>query len=155
MTLEGMKDVPADDTIPWQITDTIARGTVKPMIPVIAYPHARRSRGDAIAGGVIYRGNKIPALKDKLLFGDITTGHVWYADIKDVLSADDGTRQRSRRCMRWTPDFAASCWRRSARGAASVTPCRAPALSRPGARGPALRRGQQRRALHPDQERRA
>ncbi len=89
MTLEGMKDVPADDTIPWQITDTIARGTVKPIYPVIAYPHAAIG-GDAIAGGVIYRGNKIPALKDKLLFGDITTGHVWYADIKDVLSADDG-----------------------------------------------------------------
>lgn len=89
MTLEGMKDVPADDTIPWQITDTIARGTVKPIYPVIAYPHTAIG-GDAIAGGVIYRGNKIPALKDKLLFGDITTGHVWYADIKDVLSADDG-----------------------------------------------------------------
>jgi hypothetical protein len=89
MTLEGMKDVPVDDTIPWQITDTIARGTVKPIYPVIAYPHTAIG-GDAIAGGVIYRGNKIPALKDKLLFGDITTGHVWYADIKDVLSADDG-----------------------------------------------------------------
>jgi mono/diheme cytochrome c family protein len=89
MTLEGMKDVPADDTIPLQITDTIARGTVKPIYPVIAYPHTSIG-GDAIAGGVIYRGSTIPALKDRLLFGDITTGHVWYADIKDVLSADDG-----------------------------------------------------------------
>jgi mono/diheme cytochrome c family protein len=89
MTLEGMKDVPADDTIPLQITDTIARGTVKPIYPVIAYPHTSIG-GDAIAGGVIYRSSKIPGLKDKLLFGDITTGHVWYADIKDVLSADDG-----------------------------------------------------------------
>jgi mono/diheme cytochrome c family protein len=89
MTLEGMKDVPADDTIPLQITDTIARGTVRPIYPVIAYPHTSIG-GDAIAGGVIYRSSKIPALKDKLLFGDITTGHIWYADIKDVLSADDG-----------------------------------------------------------------
>ena len=89
MTLEGMKDVPADDTIPWQITETIARGTVKPIYPVIAYAHIA-SGGDAIAGGVIYRGSKIPGLKDKLLFGDITTGHVWYADIKDVVAADDG-----------------------------------------------------------------
>ncbi len=89
MTLEGMKDVPADDTIPWQITETIARGTVKPIYPVIAYAHIS-SGGDAIAGGVIYRGSKVPALKDKLLFGDITTGHVWYADIKDVVAADDG-----------------------------------------------------------------
>jgi glucose/arabinose dehydrogenase/mono/diheme cytochrome c family protein len=89
MTLEGMKEVPADDTIPWQITETIARGTVKPIYPVIAYPHTSIG-GDAIAGGIVYRGNKIPSLKNKLLFGDITTGHVWYADINDVLGADDG-----------------------------------------------------------------
>ena len=39
MTLQGMTPVPADDTIPWQITDTVTRGTVKPTYPVIAYPH--------------------------------------------------------------------------------------------------------------------
>jgi hypothetical protein len=89
MTPQGMTPVPADDTIPMQITDTIARGTVTPTYPVIAYPHAAGG-GDAIAGGFIYRGSRIPALKDKLLFGDITTGRIWYADLKDVLSADDG-----------------------------------------------------------------
>jgi mono/diheme cytochrome c family protein/glucose/arabinose dehydrogenase len=89
MTLQGMAPVPADDTIPLQITDTVTRGTMKPTYPVIAYPHTN-SGGDAIAGGFIYRGSKIPALKDKLLFGDITTGHVWYSDMKDVLNADDG-----------------------------------------------------------------
>jgi mono/diheme cytochrome c family protein len=88
MTLGGMAPVPADDTIPVQITDTVARGTVKPTYPVIAYPHAANG-GDAIAGGVIYRGS-IPALKGKLIFGDITTGRVWYAEMSDVLRADDG-----------------------------------------------------------------
>jgi mono/diheme cytochrome c family protein len=87
MTPEGMMPVPADDAIPVQITDTITRGTMTPTYPVIAYRH-NASGGDAIAGGVVYRGNRIPALKDKLLFGDITTGHVWYADMKDVLAAD-------------------------------------------------------------------
>jgi mono/diheme cytochrome c family protein len=89
MTMEGMVPVPADDTIPVQITDTVARGTVKPTYPVIAYPHTN-SGGDAIAGGFIYRGTRIPALKGKLLFGDITTGRIWYADIADVRQADDG-----------------------------------------------------------------
>jgi mono/diheme cytochrome c family protein len=89
MTPNGMVPVPDDDTIPLQITDTIARGTVTPTYPVIAYPHTSVG-GDAIAGGAIYRGNKIPSLKGKLLFGDITTGRVWYADMKDVRSADDG-----------------------------------------------------------------
>ena len=88
MTLQGMGPVPADDTIPVQITDTIARGTVKPTYPVIAYPHAGAG-GDAIAGGFIYRGTRIPALKGKLLFGDITTGRIWYAEMADVLRADD------------------------------------------------------------------
>ena len=88
-TPEGMQPVPADDTIPVQITDTATRGTIKPTYPVIAYPHTAIG-GDAIAGGFIYRGTKIPALKGKLVFGDITTGHLWYADVADVLRADDG-----------------------------------------------------------------
>ena len=89
MTAEGMAPVPADDTIPVQITDTIARGTVTPTYPVIAYPHTSVG-GDAIAGGFVYRGTRIPALKGKLLFGDITTGRIWYAEMADVLRADDG-----------------------------------------------------------------
>jgi mono/diheme cytochrome c family protein len=88
MTMQGMVPVPADDAIPVQITDTVTRGTVKPTYPVIAYPHTS-SGGDAIAGGFIYRGTRIPALKGKLLFGDITTGRIWYAEMADVLRADD------------------------------------------------------------------
>jgi hypothetical protein len=56
---------------------------------VIAYPHTAIG-GDAIAGGFIYRGRRVPALKGKLVFGDITTGHIWYAEMADVLRADDG-----------------------------------------------------------------
>jgi hypothetical protein len=29
-------------------------------------------------------------LQGSLVFGDITTGRIWYADMKDVLAADDG-----------------------------------------------------------------
>ena len=89
MTPEGMAPVPADDTIPVQITDTVVRGTQTPTYPVIAYPHAATG-GDAIAGGFVYRGSRIPALKGKLIFGDITTGRIWYAEMADVLAADDG-----------------------------------------------------------------
>ena len=32
----------------------------------------------------------IPALRDKLVFGDITTGRIWYANRAEVLAADDG-----------------------------------------------------------------
>jgi glucose/arabinose dehydrogenase len=88
MTAAGMTAVPADDEVPLQITDTTARGTMKPTYAVIAYPHTNAG-GDAIAGGVVYRGTRIPALTGKLLFGDITTGRIWYAEMVDVVRADD------------------------------------------------------------------
>jgi hypothetical protein len=85
----GMGPLPADDVIPVQISDTVTRGTVKPTYAVIAYPHAPGG-GDAIANGFVYHGKRIPALQDALVFGDITTGRIWYARMKDVLAADDG-----------------------------------------------------------------
>ncbi len=88
MTADGMAPVPADDTIPLHVTDTDVRGNVRPTYPVIAYPH-RPGGGDAIAGGVVYRGRKIPELKGTLVFADITTGRIWHADMADVLRADD------------------------------------------------------------------
>ena len=89
MTAAGMTAVPADDTIPVHVTDTIVRGTMTPTYPVIAYPHTAAG-GDAIAGGFIYRGRRIPELTGRLVFADITTGRVWYADVADVRRADDG-----------------------------------------------------------------
>ncbi len=89
MSSDGMSAVPQDDTIPIQISDTVVRGTVTPTYPVIQYPHMAENGGDAIAGGFVYRG-KIPALRGKLVFGDITTGRIWYAERGDVLAADDG-----------------------------------------------------------------
>ena len=83
-----MGPIPADDTIPIQISDTVTRGTVKPTYPVLQYPH-RPGGGDAIANGFIYRGKQISALKDKLVFGDITTGRIWYG-CAALLAADDG-----------------------------------------------------------------
>ncbi len=86
----GMGPLPAEDRIPIQISATVAHGTVRPTYPVIQYPHDRATGGDAIANGFVYRGKLIPALKDKLVFGDITTGRIWYANRADVLAADEG-----------------------------------------------------------------
>jgi Glucose / Sorbosone dehydrogenase/Cytochrome c len=85
----GIGPIPEDDTIPIQISDTVARGTVKPAYPVIQYPHSPAG-GDGIANGFVYLGSRIAALKGKLVFGDITTGRLWYAELADVLAADDG-----------------------------------------------------------------
>ena len=88
MTPSGMAPLPADDTIPVHVSDTLTRGTVRPRYPVVAYPHLA-SGGDAIASGFVYRGTQVPSLANRLLFGDITTGRMWYADIDDVLRAHD------------------------------------------------------------------
>lgn len=93
--------MPADDTVPVRLSDTVLRGTVTPTYPVIAYPHDTRG-GDGIAGGFVYRGRMIPELSGKLVFGDITTGHVWYADMDEVPRRGWSRRDATgRRCGLW------------------------------------------------------
>jgi glucose/arabinose dehydrogenase/cytochrome c2 len=86
----GMGAIPQPDVIPIQISDTVTDGTVTPTYPVIQYPHTQAAGGDAISNGFVYRGKRIPALRNKLVFGDISTGRIWYADLAEVLAADDG-----------------------------------------------------------------
>ena len=81
--------LPNPDTIPVRISDTITKGTVVPTYPVIQYPHLAGG-GDAVGSGFLYRGTRLPALRGKYVFTDISTGHVWYADYNEMLAADDG-----------------------------------------------------------------
>jgi hypothetical protein len=76
------------DEIPVYVTDTLTHGTVIPRYPVLQYGHTS-SGGDAIAGGFVYRGRAVPELQGKYVFGDISTGRMWYADYKEMLAADD------------------------------------------------------------------
>jgi hypothetical protein len=81
--------IPAVDRVPRRVSDTVTRGDMTPTYPVIQYPHEQETGGDAIAGGFVYRG-PIKVLQGKFLLGDISTGRLWYAELKDVLAADDG-----------------------------------------------------------------
>ncbi len=90
--VEGEKTNPAlpqPDVLPVQVTDTIIAGTVTPLYPVLRYGHGQNG-GDAIAGGFVYNGTRIPQLVGKFVFGDISTGRLWWADFKEMLAADDG-----------------------------------------------------------------
>jgi hypothetical protein len=80
--------LPSFDRIPVRVTDAATAETVVPHYPVIQYGHVV-SGGDAIGAGFLYNG-KIAALRGKYLFTDLSTGHVWYADYKQMLAADDG-----------------------------------------------------------------
>lgn len=80
--------LPSVDEIPVQVSDTRRNGMAVPRYPVAQYAHATDG-GDAISGGVVYRGTMLPSLVGKYIFGDITTGKIWFADLKEMLAADD------------------------------------------------------------------
>lgn len=84
-----LTSAPDNDVIPVRIDGTKTDGTVHPNYPVIAYDHSQAG-GGAIANGFVYRGKAIPDLRGKFLFGDITTGRLWWADMKEMIAADDG-----------------------------------------------------------------
>jgi len=79
---EGPQRLNSDNTLSDPPAPDLIDG-VRPIYPVIAYSHGRApGSGDAIAGGFVYRG--------KFIFGDITTGRLWWADPKEMVAADDG-----------------------------------------------------------------
>lgn len=80
---------PGIDTLPVHVTAETTRGTLAPTYPVIQYGHGPRG-GDGIAGGFVYRGAAVPELRGTFVFGDISTGRMWYAEFDEMLDADDG-----------------------------------------------------------------
>jgi hypothetical protein len=79
--------IPGTDKIPVQIDDMKTDGMVSPTYPVIEYGHVEGG-GDAISSGFVYRGKAFPALQEKYIFGDITTGRIWWADFNEMLAVD-------------------------------------------------------------------
>jgi hypothetical protein len=85
--------LPNPDLIPWQVNGSTTNGTVTPTYPVIQYGHDPSQSnvyGDAIADGFVYRGSEIPELYGMYLFGDISTGQLFYANYAEMQAADDG-----------------------------------------------------------------
>jgi autotransporter-associated beta strand protein len=78
---------PLPATLPLLGAGGVTLGASVPTYPVAFYSHLD---GDAIAGGFVYRGRTIPALQGKYVFGDITNGRLFYADLAEMLAADDG-----------------------------------------------------------------
>ena len=87
-----VRELPQPDEIPIRVNDTVTNGAVAPLYPVIRYGHGDAG-GDAIAGGFVYRGRRVPQLAGKFVFGDISTGRLWFADVRDMRAADDGVAQ--------------------------------------------------------------
>jgi Glucose / Sorbosone dehydrogenase len=79
--------LPEADAIPVRVTDQTTRGTVVPRYPVLEYAHTSEG-GDAIAGGFVYRGRAVPGLAGLYVFGDTSTGRLWYANFSEMLAVD-------------------------------------------------------------------
>jgi hypothetical protein len=83
-------DLPQPDEVPVLIDGSQTTGNATPTYPVLQYGHSQAGGGDAIAGGFAYRGRKVSGLVGKFVFGDISTGRLWYSDIREMVAADDG-----------------------------------------------------------------
>jgi hypothetical protein len=76
---------PAPDLL--TVTGLVAQ--VTPNYPVANYSHRD---GDAISSGFVYRGKLLPQLYAKYIFGDITTGRIFYCDLAEMIATDDNIR---------------------------------------------------------------
>ena len=72
-----------------RISDTVTDGVLAPTYPVVEYPHLKGG-GDADGSGFVYRCKAISSLRGNYIFGDISTGNLWYVDYTVMLAADDG-----------------------------------------------------------------
>ncbi|HEV8082182.1 MAG TPA: PQQ-dependent sugar dehydrogenase [Chitinophagaceae bacterium] len=71
----------------------------------VTYPVAQLNHNEstAITGGFEYRGNAIPLLKGKYLFGDIGSGKLFYVNMKDIVLGKQATIQKWNIAMHGMP----------------------------------------------------
>ena len=78
-----------DNTLPVRISDTV---TLDQRVPMQDSALAYRTgvEGLAIANGFVYRGKRWPQLQGSVVFGDITSGRLFYARMAALIAATDG-----------------------------------------------------------------
>jgi hypothetical protein len=79
----------ADNTLPVRISDTVVLDQRIPMQDS-ALAYRTGVEGLAISNGFVYRGKRWPQLQGAVVFGDITSGRLFYARMADLLAATDG-----------------------------------------------------------------
>ena len=78
-----------DNTLPLRISDTVV---LEQRIPIqdSALAYQTGNEGLAITNGFVYRGKRWPQLQGAVVFGDITSGRLFYARMADLITATDG-----------------------------------------------------------------
>jgi glucose/arabinose dehydrogenase len=105
--IEGVYDLRAGDNLGWSdregafVFDRQERCNLYPLpandaqfgydYPVAAFDHnaaqlpCGSDAGHAIVGGFVYRGDALPALRGKYVFGDLVDGRVFYTNAADMV----------------------------------------------------------------------
>jgi hypothetical protein len=78
-----------DNTLPLRTSDTVVLDQ-RVRIQDSALAYRTGVEGLAIAGGFVYRGKRWPQLQGAVVFGDITSGRIFYARMADLVAATDG-----------------------------------------------------------------
>ena len=84
---DGLTGSQTSPPTPFPNPDTLTvAGIAMPVTPV--YPVAEYSHqdGNAISSGFVYRGVLMPQLYGKYIFGDITTGRLFYCNLADMIA---------------------------------------------------------------------
>lgn len=79
----------ADRTLPLRVSDTVVLDE-RIAMQDSALAYRTGVEGNAIANGFVYRGEKWPQLQGAVVFGDITSGRIFYARLADLVAATDG-----------------------------------------------------------------
>jgi hypothetical protein len=78
-----------DNTLPLRTSDTVVLNE-RIRIQDSALAYRTGVEGLAISNGLVYRGKRWPALQGAVVFGDITSGRLFYARMADLITATDG-----------------------------------------------------------------
>ena len=123
----------ADNTLPLRISDAVVLSQRTPLQDA-ALAYKTGVEGLGIAGGFVYRGNKWPALQGAVVFGDITSGRIFYAKMADLVAATDGNPTTTAAYAEIKTNLPALATEQSrARAATVATAPAAPAAAPPGA----------------------
>lgn len=78
-----------DSTVPVRISDTVVLDQ-RIRIQDSALAYRTGVEGLAITNGFVYHGARWPQLQGAVVFGDITSGRLFYAPVADLIAATDG-----------------------------------------------------------------
>jgi glucose/arabinose dehydrogenase len=94
--IEEIDIVTAGGNYGWNLregTRPYARGRASgPLVdPIVEYGH---DQGVCVTGGYVYRGDRLPGLRGKYLYGDFVAGHVWALDFDGAEARNHATGAR-------------------------------------------------------------